>query len=48
MGKSDPTACPGVRGFTEEDWAALDRLVGDAPKAAPGANTQAEQRVPGD
>jgi len=22
-GKSDPTACPGVRGFTDTDWAEL-------------------------
>ena len=26
-GKSDPTACPGVNGFTEEDWAELSKLV---------------------
>jgi len=26
-GKSDPIACPGVKGFSDEDWARLDRLV---------------------
>jgi Phage integrase family len=26
-GKSDPTACPGVIGFTNGDWAGLDELV---------------------
>jgi uncharacterized protein YjbI with pentapeptide repeats len=25
-GKSDPTACPGVNGFTNDDWARLDLL----------------------
>ena len=26
-GRSDPAACPGVRGLTDEDWALLERLV---------------------
>jgi uncharacterized protein YjbI with pentapeptide repeats len=26
-GKSDPTACPGVNGFTNQDWSRLDELV---------------------
>jgi uncharacterized protein YjbI with pentapeptide repeats len=26
-GKSDSSACPGVRGFTDDDWAKLDQLV---------------------
>jgi hypothetical protein len=26
-GKSDPTACPGVRGFTDTDWADLSKLT---------------------
>jgi uncharacterized protein YjbI with pentapeptide repeats len=31
-GKSDPTACPGVKGFTDEDWAKLDEVVQQASK----------------
>jgi uncharacterized protein YjbI with pentapeptide repeats len=26
-GRSDPTSCPGVTGFTDRDWAILDELV---------------------
>jgi hypothetical protein len=33
-GKSDPSACPGVRGFTDNDWAELHQLVVDANRAA--------------
>jgi uncharacterized protein YjbI with pentapeptide repeats len=32
-GKSDPSACPGVTGLTDYDWAELDRLVADANRA---------------
>jgi hypothetical protein len=28
-GKSNPTACPGVKGFTDEDWANLSKLSPD-------------------
>jgi hypothetical protein len=28
-GKSDPSACPGVKGFTDLDWANLSKLVPD-------------------
>jgi len=28
-GKSDPAACPGVKGFTEEDWSNLSKLSTD-------------------
>ena len=34
-GKTDPAACPGVKGFTDEDWALLDQIV--AAEAAAGA-----------
>jgi uncharacterized protein YjbI with pentapeptide repeats len=30
-GKSDPSACPGVKGFTDADWKRLDDLVAKAP-----------------
>ena len=30
-GKSDPTACPGVRGFTDTDWANLSKLTLTSP-----------------
>lgn len=36
-GKSDPAACPGVKGFTDEDWALLTKLVADAQKPKPAA-----------
>jgi len=26
-GNFNPSACPGVKGLTEEDWAKLDELV---------------------
>jgi hypothetical protein len=29
-GKSDPSTCPGVTGFTDDDWAKLDQLVAEA------------------
>src|SRR5262249_43593152 len=29
-GKSDPTACPGVKGFTDDDWASLSKLSSDS------------------
>jgi hypothetical protein len=28
-GRSDPTACPGVKGFTDEDWARLSKIDPD-------------------
>ena len=31
-GRTDPTTCPGVKGFTDEDWAELDKLVAGATK----------------
>jgi uncharacterized protein YjbI with pentapeptide repeats len=31
-GKSDEAACSGVKDFTDEDWASLDKLVADARK----------------
>jgi uncharacterized protein YjbI with pentapeptide repeats len=33
-GKSDPSACPGVTGFTDDDWTKLDQLVTDAQSRA--------------
>ena len=30
-GKSDSTACPGVRGFTDTDWADLSKLTLTSP-----------------
>jgi uncharacterized protein YjbI with pentapeptide repeats len=35
-GKSDPTACPGVKGFTDEDWANLSKLSPDSPMSRKG------------
>jgi uncharacterized protein YjbI with pentapeptide repeats len=32
-GKSDPSACPGVDGFTEKDWKGLDALAAGAEAA---------------
>jgi hypothetical protein len=29
-GKSDPATCPGVRGFTDTDWADLSKLIPEA------------------
>jgi uncharacterized protein YjbI with pentapeptide repeats len=34
-GKSDPTACPGVGGFTKMDWARFDELVAAVRRPAP-------------
>jgi hypothetical protein len=31
-GKADAEACRGVKGFTEEDWKKLDKLVEEAAK----------------
>jgi hypothetical protein len=39
QGKSDRTACPGVDGFTENDWALLDELVSAAQRDAPDKKT---------
>ncbi len=36
-GKSDLSACPGVKGFTDDDWAKLDELVKKAPPPEKGA-----------
>jgi uncharacterized protein YjbI with pentapeptide repeats len=36
-GKSDLTACPGIRGFTREDWTKLDELT-HGSRPAPNAN----------
>src|SRR5262249_44522870 len=40
QGKSDRAACPGVDGFTEDDWALLDRLVAAAQEPPPDAETK--------
>jgi uncharacterized protein YjbI with pentapeptide repeats len=36
-GRSEPTACPGVKGFTDDDWAGLDQAVAEASKPVPDA-----------
>ena len=41
-GKADAKVCPGVKGFTEEDWAQLDQLVERVQKSA--AKTSAPNR----
>ena len=45
-GKADPKTCPGVKGFTEEDWAQLDELVARVQKEA--AKTSAPSGAPPD
>jgi hypothetical protein len=37
--KSDLTACPGVDGFTDDDWALLDKLVSTAQRPASDEKT---------
>jgi hypothetical protein len=39
-GKSDGTACPGVNGFTDYDWASLDELVAAARRPAADEKTK--------
>jgi hypothetical protein len=39
-GKSDPSGCPGVRGFTDDDWAKLDQLVTGVLSRAAGEKTK--------
>src|SRR5262249_29485899 len=39
-GKSDQAACPGVKHFTDDDWASLDALVAAARKPAPDEETK--------
>lgn len=34
-GRTDPTTCPGVRGFTDEDWTRLDKLTADTAGLVP-------------
>lgn len=36
-GKSDQSACPGVKGFTDEDWASLDKLAAGGSYLRSGA-----------
>ena len=33
-GKTDPKTCPGVEGFTENDWAQLDQVLANVQKPA--------------
>jgi uncharacterized protein YjbI with pentapeptide repeats len=35
-GKSDPSVCPGVKGFTDEDWANLSKLSPDSRMSREG------------
>ena len=36
-GKSEPAACPGIKGLTDDDWAFIDQLVAHASKPPSGA-----------
>jgi uncharacterized protein YjbI with pentapeptide repeats len=45
-GKADPQNCPGVDGFTKEDWAQLDELVARVQER--GAKTSAPSGTPPD
>jgi uncharacterized protein YjbI with pentapeptide repeats len=39
-GKSDPLACPGVKGFTDDDWTKLDQLVTEAQRRGADEKTK--------
>jgi len=40
-GRSDPAACPGVKGFTDEDWANLSKL---SPDSRPDRDEKGEEK----
>ena len=46
--KGRPETCPGVKGFTEEDWAQLDELVARVQKEAAKTSAPSQRGAPPD